>query len=176
MEREQTISKEETVGMCVGSSDDMATLFKVYQSVKKMVPDASFIDRVTNYGDCGLVVYDAPRETDYYLRFKMGDGVGTVAVPLEFVTPIMVDKKSTGKVVVRVQDPNDRKRKKDDELDLLDGQIEKSRSNDESMVFRLTRKGSIPKQVRSVLFSTFKVRGEGQRLCDAGWPPEHKDD
>jgi hypothetical protein len=176
MQREMTITKEETKDMLVGSSDDTSTLIEVYRQVKPLVSDAYFLTHVPHYGDCGLVAYDHIRETDYYMRFEMGDGVGTVAVPLEFATPIMVDKKTSGKVVVHVKDPKDKKRKKDDQMFLLDGVISiRAPYENETVVFKLTKRGSIPKQVRSLVYSTFECRAEGQRLCNARWPSEPED-
>jgi hypothetical protein len=155
--------------MHTGSSADMDILYKAYGQVKDMVPEISYLckkDSLPQFGDCGFVAYDEKLKTDYYLRFEMGDGQGTVHMAKETVMPLVVEE--TGDTLVaRFQDPKGRK----DHLEILDGKIIRFPES-EDVVFKLNRKGSIPKQVRMMVHSTFKCRHEAQALLNKRYPPE----
>ena len=79
----------------------------------------------------------------------------------------LVFEETKEKVMARFQDPKGRK----DQMEVLEGKIVPFK-NGEDVVFKLTRKGSIPKQVRMMVHSTFKCRHEAQALLNKRYPPE----
>jgi hypothetical protein len=155
--------------MHMGSSADMEILYKAYGQVKDLVPEISYLckhDSLPQFGKCGFVAYDEKLKTDYYLRLEMGDGQGTVHMAKETVMPLVFEE-TKERVMARFHDPKGSK----DQMEVLEGLIVPFKIS-KDVVFKLTRKGSIPKQVRMMMYSTFECHLKAQRLMDERYPPE----
>ena len=132
---------------------------QMYEQAAQLVPKIEFICKTERlyYGTCGFVACDV--DTDYHVRVEVGDHDDVeVTVPYEFIQPIVI-LETNGRITVKLESTDGR------DPTTLVGVKDIVTEDDVAVVFNWTV--SAPQLFRKLVYTTYKHRHEGQRVCEA---------